>query len=356
MRKVCENSRDMAANTVPVIDIAPLIGGDSEQPQVSVEGIRVACRDWGFFQVLGHGIPDTLIDRVWQKTKAFFALPLDAKETVARSKDNPRGYYNRELTKNTRDMKEVFDFGHKPHPELSDDDLVSLTRDGHNQWPDAALLPDFEPTMVKYYHACEIVASKLLEAIAQGLGFPSDRLTQDFVGKHTSFLRLNYYPSHDPLAVTEKAAASGHLGVHHHSDAGALTVLLQDEVGGLQVLRGDKWFPVEPVVGALVVNIGDIVQVWTNDLYKAPLHRVLASEGQARYSLPFFYNPSYDTEYYPLAVTNEASPPKYTHINWGEFRWRRQQGDYADYGKEIQISDYRFEESIGPSENISSKR
>ncbi|MFQ5546635.1 MAG: 2-oxoglutarate and iron-dependent oxygenase domain-containing protein, partial [Acidiferrobacterales bacterium] len=110
MRKVCENSRDMTDNNVPVIDIAPLIGGDSEQSQASVEEIRAACCEWGFFQVLGHGIPDRLIDRVWQQTQAFFALPLDTKEGVARSKDNPRGYYNRELTKNTRDMKEVFDF------------------------------------------------------------------------------------------------------------------------------------------------------------------------------------------------------------------------------------------------------
>ena len=342
MRKVCENSRDMTDNTVPVIDIAPLIDGDREQSQASVEGIRVACLDWGFFQVLGHGIPDTMFSRVRQNTWAFFALPSDVKETVARSKDNPRGYYNRELTKNVRDMKEVFDFGHKPYPELLNDDPANLTRDGYNQWPDAALLPDFESTMMQYYHACEIVALKLLEAIAQGLRFPLNRLTQDFVSKHTSLLRLNYYPSHDPLAATVKAAASGHLGVHHHSDAGALTVLLQDQVGGLEVFRREQWFPVEPVDGALVINIGDIVQVWTNDLYKAPLHRVLASEGQARYSLPFFYNPSYDTEYYPLAVTNEASPPKYTHINWGEFRWRRQQGDFADYGREVQISDYRI--------------
>jgi isopenicillin N synthase-like dioxygenase len=333
----------MTKNSVPIIDIAPLTGGDRTHTQAAVERIRVACLDWGFFQVLGHGISNTLINQVWQQTKAFFALPLDAKETVSRTRDNSRGYYNRELTKNTRDMKEVFDFGNKPYPELSDNDPANLTRDGYNQWPHVALLADFESTMIEYYHACEIVALKLLEAIAQGLGFPPDRLVQNFVGNHTSFLRLNYYPSHDPLASTEKAAASGHLGVHHHSDAGALTVLLQDEVGGLQVLRTGKWFPVEPVVGSLVINIGDIVQVWTNDLYKAPLHRVLASKGQARYSLPFFYNPSYDSEYYPLdVVTNEASPAKYTHINWGEFRWRRQQGDFADYGSEVQISDYRI--------------
>ncbi|MFQ6024440.1 MAG: isopenicillin N synthase family dioxygenase [Acidiferrobacterales bacterium] len=341
----------MADNSVPVIDVAPLVSGDGARSHEAVRRIRAACQDWGFFQIYGHGIPEELIDRVCRETKHFFALPPDAKRSISRSKDNPRGYYNRELTKNIRDMKEVFDFGHKPHPELPDDDPVNLTRDGYNQWPDAALCPDFKATMMAYYRACEAVALKLLEAIAQGLGFPSERLTRDFVGKHTSFLRLNYYPCHDPLTAagqTKQAAATGHLGVHHHTDAGAITVLLQDKVGGLQVCRNAEWFHVEPVVGALVVNIGDIVQVWTNDLYRAPLHRVLASEHRERYSLPFFYNPSYDTEYYPLdVVTSDESPPNYAHINWGEFRWQRQQGDYADYGKEIQISDYRLRASIG---------
>lgn len=328
----------MTDNTVPVIDIAPLFRAHDERAETTVAKIREACLEWGFFQILSHRIPNTLINRIWRQTKAFFALPLNIKESVRRSKDNPRGYYNRELTKNTRDMKEVFDFGHKPYPQLSNVDPANLTRDGYNQWPDITLLPDFESAMNEYYRACEVVALILLEAIARGLGFPSDQLTQDFANKHTSLLRLNYYPSHDPLSVAEKAINSGHLGVHHHSDAGALTVLLQDEIGGLQVFRDGEWFMVEPVDGALVINIGDIVQVWTNDLYKAPLHRVLASEGQARYSLPFFYNPSYETEYYPLAA---ESPPKYTHINWGEFRWHRQQGDFSDYGREVQISDYR---------------
>ncbi|MDX1412194.1 MAG: 2OG-Fe(II) oxygenase family protein, partial [Nitrospirales bacterium] len=100
---------------------------------------------------------------------------------------------------------------------------------------------------------------------------------------------------------------------------------------------------VEPMAGALVVNIGDIVQVWSNDRYRAPLHRVLPSAARDRYSLPFFLNPSYEAEYSPLPeLTNESSPPRYRTINWGEFRWNRQQGDFADYGSENQISDYRI--------------
>lgn len=115
----------------------------------------------------------------------------------------------------------------------------------------------------------------------------------------------------------------------------ALTVLLQDNVGGPQVCFNGEWVSSEPVDGALVIHIGDIVQAWSNDLYRAPLHRVLASEHRDRYSLPFFFNPSYDAEYAPLeALTNEGSPPKYRPINWSEFRWQKQQGDYTHYGQE----------------------
>ena len=96
-----------------------------------------------------------------------------------------------------------------------------------------------------------------------------------------------------------------------HTDAGALTLLSQDEVGGLEVCVNSKWFPVEPVEGAMVINIGDIVQVWSNDLYQAPVHRVQASGNRDRYSLPFFFNPSYDAVYAPLKVlTNKKSYPQ----------------------------------------------
>ncbi len=332
----------MSDTSVPVIDIESLVKTSARRHETVAE-IGAACHDWGFFQITGHAVPEDLASRVWRETTRFFALPLDAKQAVSRSKDNARGWYNRELTKNTRDMKEVFDFGHKTHPELPDDDPVNRTRDGFNQWPDAALDPAFRSTMWEYFRACERVALTLLEAVGESLGVSPACLTRDFASGHTSFLRLNYYSTRDPLSIAQHASATGHLGVHHHTDAGALTVLLQDNVGGLQVFRDEKWFPVEPLAGALVINIGDIVQVWSNDRYRAPAHRVLASRDRDRYSLPFFFNPSYDAEYAPLpALTNETSPPRYRPINWGQFRWQRQQGDYADYGTENQISDYRI--------------
>jgi isopenicillin N synthase-like dioxygenase len=332
----------MPGQRIPVIDLKPLDGGGLRREE-TIAAIGAACREYGLFHITGHGISSDLIEDVWRETKQFFALPADAKHAVSRSKENARGWYNRELTKNTRDMKEVFDFGPTPHPELADDDPANGTQDGFNRWPDARLSPGFRPVMQEYFRSCERVAFALLEAIAHSLGVPPEAFTRDFVGRHTSFVRLNHYPSHDPLIPEQSASATGHFGVHQHTDAGALTVLLQDDVSALEICLDGQWILVEPVIGALLVNLGDIIQVWSNDRYPAPLHRVRASTNRERYSLPFFFNPVSDAVYAPLAIlTNEQSPPRYQAINWGTFRWKRQQGDYADYGTENQISDYRI--------------
>jgi isopenicillin N synthase-like dioxygenase len=132
------------------------------------------------------------------------------------------------------------------------------------------------------------------------------------------------------------------LGVHHHTDSGALTVLIQDEVSGLQVHREGYWYDIPPTPGAIVINTGDMMQVWSNDIYHAPVHRVLAMDSVDRYSLPFFFNPAAEARVSPLpSVANEHNPSHYNAIEWGQFRGKRSDGDYADYGTEVQISQYR---------------
>jgi isopenicillin N synthase-like dioxygenase len=128
------------------------------------------------------------------------------------------------------------------------------------------------------------------------------------------------------------------LGVHHHSDAGALTLLWQSDTTGLQVYREGHWFGIPPIHDAFVINIGDMVQVWSNDLYFAPQHRVVAMDQVDRFSFPYFCNPSYDAVVEPVG----SGAPHYRPIQWGEFRRKRADGDFADYGAEVQISDYRL--------------
>ncbi len=321
------------ADQVPIIDIAELlVDSNSVAARDSIEKIAVACGSWGFFQVINHGIATRTVEDVWGQTSTFFTLPLEEKLAVLRSRDNPWGFYHNELTKNQRDKKEVFDF---TRPGV--DPIYGQS----NRWPtnqDA-----FKATMEDYFDACTNLSLKLLEAFCVGLDLPAEYMHSDFATNHTGFLRLNYYPVHDPMAGSGEAYQPvADLGIHHHTDAGALTVLLQDEIGGLQVHRDGYWYDIPPVPGAMVINTGDMMQVWSNDVYHAPVHRVLAMESSERFSLPFFFNPAASARISPLpTVFDDRHPSHYQSIHWAEFRGKRSDGDFADYGTEVQISQYR---------------
>ena len=313
----------MNTNTIPVINIEQI-----DHP-ATLQLLDTACRDWGFFQVTNHGIDANLIAAIFDQMRAFFAQPSVIKREISRTSSNTWGFFDQELTKNKRDWKEIFDFG------PADDYALKP------QWP--RLLPRFEPIVRAYYAACERLANALLAVISANLGMPSEYLRYSFGRGHTSFLRMNYYPVY---RVTDDEGKPGarqgeQFGVNHHTDAGALTLLLQDDVPGLEVFRNDEWHLVEPRSDALVINIGDIVQVWSNDRYKASLHRVITNPSRDRFSIPFFFNPAHDAHYAPLPTTiDDAHPARYVSINWGNFRALRAAGDYADLGAEVQISDF----------------
>ena len=329
------NENSVNKKDIPVIDLDECSAErNSEKFNKLSEAIGRACRNWGFFQVVNHGIPDAALDETWLATKNFFCLPKSEKRKLNRSSDNPWGFFDHELTKNKRDKKEIFDIGplHSADGQGSEDPFS-----GKTPWP--KLLPEFERSMREHFKACEKLSLFILKAICLSLGVDKDHLTDCFFPKHTSFLRLNYYPVNDPLAdLKEQDHGEAGLGVHHHTDSGALTILSQDNIGGLQVNRDGKWYPITPIDRAFVINIGDMVQVWSNGEYKAALHRVVAMDKEDRYSLPFFYNPTYNTNIFPLNTT--SSMRLYKEINWGEFRRKRADGDFANLGKEVQISDY----------------
>jgi isopenicillin N synthase-like dioxygenase len=324
--------------SVPVLDLA---GCTNPPSRDVVAAVATAAERFGFFQILNHGIEQDLLDALWNETGAFFSQPTEVKRSIERTKTNSRGYYDRELTKNARDLKEVLDIAHVPYPELANDDPKNFHRvDGTNQWPD---LPGFRDTIISYLHACNDLALWLLQAFCEGLGEHANHLQKHFGDDHTSFLRMNHYPLHDLLNDEEAAHVTdlGDMALHHHSDSGALTLLLQDDVGGLQVEHGGQWLEVEPIPGALVVNTGDMMQVWSNDRYQAALHRVSARTDTARFSLPYFFNPSYSTTYSPLPGSiAQGERAHYRPINWGDFRQARADGDFADYGAEVQISNF----------------
>jgi len=321
----------MQPQDLPIIDVEALSSQTSELAR-----LEAACREWGTFRVVRHGIPEPLIDALFERTRAFFDLPWAEKQAVSRNETNPWGFFDRELTRNTFDWKQIFDFG----PAATTGPFAGA----QPRWP--ATLPGFQRIVTRYYRACERLAFRLLASISTNLGAAEGLLTRAFSPEHTSFLRLNHYPvcqsPERPAGV--EVPTSGHLGLNHHTDAGALTLLLQDPQPGLEIWRQGSWHPVAPEAGGIVVNLGDILQVWSNDRYRAPLHRVVASREAARTSVPFFFNPAYATRYAPLPATWDAtSPPRYRPIHWGEFRAERAAGDYRDRGEEIQIEHFRLE-------------
>jgi isopenicillin N synthase-like dioxygenase len=313
------------AMTIPVLDLQ----------SVDAKSLDAACAQWGFFALQGHGSRPALKAEVLQQCDRFFSQPRAVKNRIRRSQLNSWGYYDAELTKNQRDWKEILDIG----PPADQGPLRGSTP----QWP---ALEGFAASIGEFRDALHDVATQVLEHIVRGLD-PDFRAAGAFEN-HSSFLRLNYYP---PCPAPAAANAGfgpdrGFLGISHHTDAGAVTVLSQDRHAGLQVYQSQRWHLVEPPDDALVINIGDIVQVWSNDRYRAPLHRVLAHTRNARISIPYFLNPDYMCDYAPLpGALAPGATPLYHPINWGEFRARRSSGDYTDNGEEVQISDFRRDPS-----------
>ena len=307
----------------PVINFATL-----DQPH-TLRTLDKACREWGLFQLVGHDIGTHWRSEVLQAMAGFFALPREQKKRLERTRDNPWGYYDSELTNNTPDWKEIYDYG------PGDGGAMQA------QWPESP--SQFRAVVSEYYEACESLCFVLLDAISGNLGASPGQTGRCFRPKHTSFLRFNHYPVCDQPASPEGdgAASEGYLGINPHTDAGALTLLLQDDQAGLEIFRDQHWHRVAG--GGLLVHLGDIVQVWSNDRYRSPVHRVASNSEAQRFSAPFFFNPTYETNYQPLPATVDAKhPPQYRSINWGEFRRLRADGDYGNYGDEVQIQQYRL--------------
>ncbi|MCL7030387.1 hypothetical protein MKW94_010067 [Papaver nudicaule] len=325
---------------IPLIDLSPLLHpNDSTEAQRNELATKVgnACREWGFFHVINHGVPFDLQHKVEVAVKKFFGLASEEKRKVQRDEVNPLGYYDTEYTKNIRDWKEVFDFMVKDPTvipashELHDNELQEL----RNKWPDYPI--ELSEVCREYAIAVENLSIKLLELVALSLGLPEKRLNGYFNHNNTSFIRLKHYP---PCPAPHLA-----LGVGRHKDGGALTILAQDDVGGLEVKRkiqGD-WVRVNPIQGSFVINVGDIIQVWTNDKYESPEHRVMVNSKKDRFSIPFSLNPAHDVMIKPLdEFVNTENPSKYKEYNWGKFLKTRRLSNFKKLDAEnLQIHHFK---------------
>ncbi|KAI1134116.1 Clavaminate synthase-like protein [Hypoxylon sp. FL0543] len=292
---------------IPTIDISPYLEDPSSAASVGVvDEVRRACVSSGFFQIVNHGVPKELRDNVIKAAETFFALPLEEKKKLRPPVLKNRGYEvigSQALQEGCLpDLKEGFYVGQHIPPE----DPRSQAHPyliGPNIFPRG--LPDEAlkiPTEA-YYDAAFALSCKVMQILARGLPYGDDVFAPFVSGDPVCAVRLLHYPPQDPSADERQ------LGAGAHTDFGAITLLLQDSSGGLEVLdhSTNTWVPVAPDPDAYVVNIGDMLALWTKDAYKSTVHRVVNRGGRHRYSVPFFFDGNTDVELAPLDGSEPAA-------------------------------------------------
>jgi isopenicillin N synthase-like dioxygenase len=313
-----------AANALPVIDVAPLIDPGSGPACSSVAAqIRAACHEHGFFYITGHGVPVGLLDGLEAASSEFFRLPLADKLEIAMEHGGRawRGYFpvGAELTSGQPDLKEGLYFG----TELPRDDprvLAGVPLHGPNLFP--RQVPALRPIVLSYLDALTSLGQAVLRGIALSLGLGAGYFAAAATADPTILFRIFSYPPSQPQA--------GNWGVGEHTDYGLLTLLAQDDNGGLQVTAPQGWIDAPPITGTFVCNIGDMLDRLTAGEYRSTPHRVLNLSGRSRLSFPFFLDPGFTAEVPPLPERADAGDAS------GRRRWDGQDlrgftGSYGDY-------------------------
>ncbi len=311
----------MREETLPIINVAPLFGGDVQARDETAREIGAACRELGFFYVTGHAIgADTLRD-LDAASRCFFALPEEEKMRIAMEKGGRawRGFFpvGGELTSGKPDLKQGLYFGE----ELGDDDArvrEGWPLHGRNLFPDVT--PELKSLVLRFMSQATQSAHAIMEGVALSLGLDAHYFRRTYTANPTVLFRIFEYPA---APVRDEA-----WGVGEHTDYGLLTLLAQDENGGLTVRTPRGWIDAPPIEGALVCNIGDMLDRLTGGAYKSTPHRVKNVSGKSRLSFPFFFDPAFDAEIVPLP---QASASDDSAERWDRANVHAWSGTYGDY-------------------------
>lgn len=283
--------------TLPILDLSRFRAGDAER-EAFLADVRHAAHDVGFFFVTGHGVAPSVTDGVMAAAHAFFALPAEAKLAIENVHSRQfRGYtrVGSEVTAGSADQREVLDVGpERPPLDLGPDDPAYLGLVGPNLWPDA--MPALRPAVLDWLAEADRVMREVLRVLAAALGQPETYFDAWFDDEAWRNLKLVRYPGRDTVATDQ--------GVGAHKDYGYLALLLQDDLGGLQVEALDgAWIDATPVPGAFVVNIGEMLEIATQGYLRATKHRVVSPPaGRDRFSVPAFLGPRLDAVVDPLTL------------------------------------------------------
>ena len=287
-------SEPKATNQIPKIDLSETFSKDEAALQKAAAEIGAACRNTGFFYIVGHGIDQSLVQRAFAESKRFFDQSDEAKRKCSKQ-PGTNGYEPTETQRldneSPGDLKESYNFSAAAKPGTPD----------HvpNIWPED--LPGFRESLEDYHQQIRNLGRHVSGLIALSLGMPYTFFDHTFDNQKAALRLLRYPPQ-------PSNAKFNQLGAGAHTDWGWITLLAQDDKGGLEVetASGD-WVRVDPVPGALVVNLGDLVVNWTNGLYHSSLHRVMNNRsGADRYSMVLFYDHSYET---PVEVLKTCLQP-----------------------------------------------
>ncbi|PGH03882.1 hypothetical protein AJ79_07240 [Helicocarpus griseus UAMH5409] len=332
----------------PILDFSAIYGDDPAEKAKLVDKVKQCCLYNGFFQITGHRVPLELQKGIMNCSKRLFKLPLEKKDKINKDKTTwNRGYelmHSQMLEPGTSpDLKEGFYIGEeisKDHDYFVNNKLNS----GPNQWPeDVEELEEFKKTSMDYYHAVFELAKDVLRVIALTLDL-EESYFDEFTSGAVATMRFLHYPP-QPKDSDEKLSR----GIGAHTDFGSVTLLLQDEVDGLQVLDAatGQWLDVKPTPGAYVVNLGNMFMRWSNDKYKSNIHRVINKSGQERYSIPFFFsgNPDFMCECLPNCLEPGQTQGKYPPATVQELI----RASYAEsYGRAEQFKEKQMETASAP--------
>jgi isopenicillin N synthase-like dioxygenase len=308
--------RRASADEMPILDLGPWLAGGPIEPLVAQ--FEAACTNTGFFYVKNHGVPRSTIDAVFDATRRYMSLPMDERLKDKIDERFRRGFMPMGVTQHPGhkpDRKESYELG--LDLPLADPDVASgRPLHGPNRWP--ADKPWLEKAAMDYFDATIALGRQLLRVFAVAVGQDEGFFLQ-YARKPMVQSRLFHYPPQEAFTNLDLGAAA-------HTDYGMLTLLVQDPIGGLELCtRSGEWVAAPYVEGTLVVNLGDLVKVWTNEVYVSNPHRVANRTGRERYSIPTFFNLDYDT---PVAClpgfeTAEGGAPRHAPIRSGDYLVKR---------------------------------
>ncbi|XP_058197568.1 jasmonate-induced oxygenase 1 [Rhododendron vialii] len=286
-----------AVNSIPIIDLS------GSRTKVREE-VGQACREWGAFHVSNHGFPIQLLDDMRRVGLNFFEdCPMTDKLTYSCDSNTSfaaQGYGSRMLVSDDSvlDWRDYFDHHTLP-----------LSRRDPSRWPH--FHPNYRQVIAEYSDHMKALAQTLLSLISESLGLPSSRI-EEAVGEFYQNITVSYYP---PCLQPELT-----LGLQAHSDMGAITLLIQHDVMGLQVLKDGEWINVHPLSDAIVVILADQTEIITNGLYRSAQHRAITNASKARLSVATFHDPAKTTIISPASeLITDSSPPQYRQVTYGDY-------------------------------------